>query len=108
MALSQRSSSRMIYDRMLPLNGATIEPRIRFNQPDDENTRCKGSRALGPRKDFSPCMQQSTTPSTSNVISPLQEPTEPFAGRDEHVARGSRGRLKIYATQVFRVLHSLM
>ena len=82
------------YDRMQPqpvilesqdvmnaVNGATTEPRIRINQPDDENTRCKGSRALDSPKEFSQCMQQSTTPSMSNVISPQQEPTEPFARR---------------------------
>jgi hypothetical protein len=84
----------MIYDRMLPqpvilesrdvmnaVNGATIEPRIRINQPDDENARCKGSRALDLRKDFSHCMQQPTTPSTSNAILPQQERIEPFARR---------------------------
>jgi DDE domain len=82
------------YDRMQPqpvilesqdvinaVDGATTEPRIRINQPDDENARCKGSRALDPPKDFSHCMQQFTIPSTSNVISPQQEPTEPFARR---------------------------
>ena len=69
----------MIYDLMLPqpvilksqdvmnaVDGATIEPRIRINRPDDENARCKGSRAWDPRKDFSQCMQQPTTLSTFN------------------------------------------
>jgi hypothetical protein len=31
-------------------DGATIEPRIRINRPDDENTRCKVSKAPGQRK----------------------------------------------------------
>jgi hypothetical protein len=47
------------------VDGATIELRIRINRPDDENTRCKVSRAGGPRKDFSQCMQRLTT--TFNV-----------------------------------------
>jgi len=38
-------------------DGATIEPRTRINQPDDENARCKGLRARDPHKDFSPCTQ---------------------------------------------------
>src|SRR5712672_2801774 len=43
-----------------------------------ENTRCKVSKAWGPRKDFSQFMRQSTTPSPSNVISHRQERIEPF------------------------------
>ena len=66
---------------MNAVDGATIEPRIRISRPDDENARCKGSRAWDPRKDFSQCMQQPTTLSTSNAISPQQERTEPFARR---------------------------
>jgi hypothetical protein len=66
---------------MSVVDGATIEPRIRINQPDDENTRCRVSRALHPHKDFSHFMQQPTTLSTSNVISFLQGRTEPFARR---------------------------
>src|ERR1700738_2185562 len=66
MALSQTSSSQMICDltvqrrgilgsqiAMNAVDGATIERRIRINRPDDENTRCKVSRAWDPRKDFS-------------------------------------------------------
>jgi hypothetical protein len=58
LALSPTSSSQMISDLMElqpvileSLNamnaayGATIERRIRINRPDDENTRCKVSRA---------------------------------------------------------------
>src|ERR1019366_1504338 len=89
MALSPTSWSQMISDlmelqpvilesqnAMNAVDGATIERRIRINRPDNENTRCKGSRAWDPRKDFSQCMQQPTTHSTSNVISPQQERTE--------------------------------
>src|SRR6202023_2379035 len=68
-------------DDMSVVDGATIEPRIRISQPDEGNARCKGSRAWDPRKDFSQCMQQPTTHSTSNVISPRQERTEPSGHR---------------------------
>ena len=94
LALSPTSSSQMISDLMElqpvileSLNamnaayGATIERRIRINRPDDENTRCKVSRAWDPRKDFSQCMQQPTTLSTSSAISPQQERTEPSGHR---------------------------
>jgi hypothetical protein len=37
---------------MNAVDGATIEPRIRINRPDEGRERCKGSRASGPRKDF--------------------------------------------------------
>ena len=39
---------------MNAVDGAIIERRIRINRADDENTRCKVSRAWGPRRDFSP------------------------------------------------------
>src|SRR5271166_6861586 len=94
MALSPTSSSQMISDlmglqpvsldsqnAMNAVDGATIERRIRINRPDDENTRCKVSRAWGPRRDFSQCMQQPTTPSASSAISPQQERTEPSGHR---------------------------
>src|SRR5271157_2932452 len=94
MALSPTSSSQMISDlmelqpvileslnAMNAVDGATIERRIRINRPDDENTRCKGSRAWDPRKDFSQCMQQHKIPSTSSAISPQQERTEPSGHR---------------------------
>src|ERR1700674_3151773 len=94
MALSQTSSSQMISDLMLPqpgilgsqnamnaVDGATIERRIRINRPDDENTRCKVSRAWDRRKDFSQCMQQHKIPSTSSAISPQQERSEPSGHR---------------------------
>src|SRR5450631_1950588 len=94
MALSQTSSSRMTFalmglqpvileslNAMNAVDGATIERRIRINRPDDENARCKGSRAWDPRKDFSLCMQQPTTLSTSSAISPQQERTKPSGHR---------------------------
>ena len=55
--------------------------RSRLRQVYEGNARCKGSRAWDPRKDFSQCMQQPTTHSTSNVISPQQERTEPSGHR---------------------------
>jgi len=88
------SSSQMISDlmelqpvileslnAMNAVDGATIERRIRINRPDDENARCKVSKAWDPRKDFSQCMQQPTTLSTSSAISPQQERTEPSGHR---------------------------
>ena len=88
-ALFQTSSSQMICDltvqrrgilgsqiAMNAVDGATIERRICINRPDDENTRCKVSRAWDPRKDFSQPTQPPTTHSTSSAISPQQERTE--------------------------------
>jgi hypothetical protein len=93
-ASCQTSSSRMTSDliRLLPVNlesqdvmnaidGATIERRTRISRPGDESARCKVLRALGQRKDFPQYMQQSTTYSTSNVISHRQERTEPSGPR---------------------------
>src|ERR1019366_266502 len=62
---------------IVPADGETTGRRIRINRPDDENARCKVSRAWDPRKDFSQCMQQPTTPSTSSAILPQQKRTEP-------------------------------
>src|ERR1700737_2373272 len=95
-------------DDISVVDGATIEPRIRINRPDDENTRCRVSSARGQPKDFSQLTQPPTTLSTSNVISLLQgRPSLSRVGY-EHVARGSRGRLKIFGTQNSRVLLSTM
>src|SRR3984893_16302577 len=63
---------------MNAVDGATIERRIRISQPDEGRGRCKGSRAWVPRKDFCQCMPRPTTRSTSNVILPQQERTEPL------------------------------
>src|ERR1700731_3607898 len=68
-------------DDMSVVDGTTIEQRIRISRPSDENTRCRVSSARGQLKDFSQLTQPPTTLSTSNVISLLQGPTEPFAGR---------------------------
>src|SRR5437016_5684175 len=93
MALFQTSSSRMISDLTLPQpvilesqnamnagDGAAIEPRIRINRPDEGRARW-GSGAWGPRKDFSQCMQQHKTLSTSSAILPQQERTKPSGHR---------------------------
>src|SRR5262245_49677624 len=45
-------------------DGRTIAQRTPTSQPDDENARCKASRAADPPNDFSQPMPPSTTPST--------------------------------------------
>jgi hypothetical protein len=70
-----------LQNAMNVVDGATIVQRIRINLPDEGNARCKSSRALDPRKDFSQCIPLPTTHSTSNVISPRQERTEPSGPR---------------------------
>jgi putative transposase len=47
-------------------------------RPDDENARCKVSRAPGQRKDFSQSTPRSTTHSTSNATSPQPESHRTF------------------------------
>jgi hypothetical protein len=64
-----------------PADGETTERRILTNQPDDENARCKVSRALVQHKDFSPFTQQPTTSSSFNAISFQQGRTELFEAR---------------------------
>ena len=66
---------------IVPADGETTERRILTNQPDDENARCKVSRALVQHKDFSPFTQQPTTRSTFNAISFQQGRTELFEAR---------------------------
>ena len=51
-----------------PADGATTGPKTRISQPDDENARCKASRAGDQPRDFFQPMPPSTTPSTSNAI----------------------------------------
>src|SRR3984893_5805188 len=63
------------------VNGATTEPRIRINRPDDENARCRVSRVRVQPKNFSQPTQPLTTLSTSNAISPPQKRTEPSGPR---------------------------
>ena len=53
---------------MSVVGGRTIERRTRISRPDDENARCRASRAGDQPNDFSQPMQPYTTPSTSNVI----------------------------------------
>src|ERR1019366_2852727 len=75
------------------VDGATIEPRIGINRPDDENTRCRVSSVRDQPKDFSQLTQPPTTLSTSNVISFLQGHTEPFA-RTNRTWPSDRGRTR--------------
>src|SRR2546425_1024757 len=104
MALSQTSSSQMICDltvqrrgilgsqnAMNAVEGATIERRIRISRPDDENTRCKVSRAWDPRKDFSQSTLRSTTQRPTPVSS-QQERTEPLEPR--RCRRGAMSSLR--------------
>src|ERR1700730_10597443 len=63
------------------VNGATTEPRIRINRPDDENARCRVSRVRVQPKNFSQPTQPLTTLSTFNAISPPQKRTEPSGPR---------------------------
>ena len=78
---------------MNAVDGATIERKIRINRPDEGRGRCEGSRAWDPRKDFSRCKQQHKIPSTSNVILPQQERTEPSGHRPRrHGAKSSLRR----------------
>src|ERR1700730_14463876 len=63
------------------VNGATTEPRIHINRPDDENARCRVSRVRVQPKNFSQPTQPLTTLSTSNAISPPQKRTEPSGPR---------------------------
>ena len=72
------ATSMMTPGSLAPADGETIGRRIRINQPDDENARCKASRASDQHKDFSPFTQQPTTLSTFNAISFQQGRTELF------------------------------
>src|ERR1700719_2356436 len=73
------------------VNGATTEPRIRINRPDDENARCRVSRVRVQPKNFSQPTQL-TTLSTSNAISPPQKRTEPSGPR--RCRRGATSSLR--------------
>src|ERR1700730_2265434 len=74
------------------VNGATTEPRIRINRPDDENARCRVSRVRDQPKNFSQPTQPLTTLSTSNAISPPQKRTEPSGPR--RCRRGATSSLR--------------
>jgi hypothetical protein len=66
---------------MTAVDGATTEPRIHINRPDDENARCRGSRAPVRRNDSSQRIPPFRIPSTSNPISPRHERTGPSGRR---------------------------
>jgi hypothetical protein len=74
------------------VNGATTEPRIRINRPDDENARCRVSRVRVQPKNFSQPTQPLTTLSTSNAISAPQKRTEPSGPR--RCRRGATSSLR--------------
>src|ERR1700674_4875536 len=74
------------------VNGATTEPRIRINRPDDENARCRVLRVRDQPKNFSHPTQPLTTLSTSNAISPPQKRTEPSGPR--RCRRGATSSLR--------------
>src|SRR5580704_6000866 len=74
------------------VNGATTEPRIHINPPDDENARCRVSRVRVQPKNFSQPTQPLTTLSTSNAISPPQKRTEPSGPR--RCRRGATSSLR--------------
>jgi hypothetical protein len=95
-------------DDMSVVDGATTEPRIRINRPDDENTDA-GFQVSG----ISPKISLNSRSHLQHV----QRPTSSHFCKDapslsrvgyEYVARGSRGRLKIFGTQNSRVLLSTM
>ena len=75
-----------ISDRHSADDGATIGQRTRISQLDDENVKCRASRAEVRRRDSFPSMQPPTTRSTFNAISFQQEHTELFEPRP-----GTRG-----------------
>src|SRR5580693_1859254 len=99
-------------DDMSVVNGATIEPRIRINRPDDENTtriQDAGFQVSG--------VSPKISLNSRGHLQHFQRSTSSHFCKDapslsrvgyEHVARGSRGRLKIFGTQNSRVLLSTM
>src|ERR1700730_10688226 len=95
-------------DDMSVVDGATIEPRIRINRPDDENAR-SGFQVSG--------VSPKISLNSRSHLQHFQRPTSSHFCKDapsisrvgyEHVARGSRGHLKIFGTQNSRVLLSTM
>src|SRR3979411_3256075 len=72
------------------VNGATTEPRIRINRPDDENARCRVSRVRVQPKNFSQPTQPPTTLSTSNAISLRKNAPSLLGHGDADVARPRR------------------
>jgi len=62
-------------------DGRTIERRIRISRRCGGSARCSRSRVRVRRRNFSPRTPRSTTPLTSNVISPRPKRTARFAPR---------------------------
>src|SRR5450631_2992579 len=91
---------------MSVVDGTTIEPRIRINQPDDENIRCRVSRVWVQPKDFSQRTQLLTTLSTSSAISPKQERTEPSGPR--RCRRGAKSSLRLEPNMPVDLLRALV
>jgi hypothetical protein len=92
---------------MSAADGATTESKIRISRPDDGNARCKVSRALGQRKDFSACSSPQH----------LQRPTSSRIGKnapslsglgDADVARSRRRSVSPACQQNCYVLYSAM
>jgi hypothetical protein len=89
------------------VDGATIEPRIRINRPDDEQDAGFQASGVSPKISLN----------SRSHLQHVQHPTSSHFCKDapslsrvgyEHVARGSRGRLKIFGTQNSRALLSTM
>src|SRR5271169_4785026 len=89
--------------------GATTEPRIRINRPDDANARCRVLRVRVQPRDFSQATQPHTTLSTSNATSPQQERTEPSGKRPcRHGVRSSPQREPDVRPEFYYALYSGM
>src|ERR1700732_2484724 len=120
MALSQTSSSRTIsnlmrqqpvnlvsQDDMSVVDGATIEPENSHQPTRRREYKMQRFKCPGSAQRF--LSTHAATYNTFNVQRHLISAKTPRAFRAagyEHVARGSRGRLKIFETQNSRVLLS--
>jgi putative transposase len=62
-------------------DGGTIERRTRISRRDGGSAKCSGSRVRVQRRNFSPPTPPSTTPLTSNAISPRPKRTARCAPR---------------------------
>ena len=78
--------------------------RIRINQPDDENTRCRVYKSVASAQRFLSfhAAAYNTFNIQRHLISSKDAPSFSRVGY-EHVARGSRGRLKMFEAQNSRV-----
>lgn len=71
--------------------GVTTGLRTRISQPDDENARCRVSKAGDQLRDFFPLTRPSTIPSTSTVTRHSPERTAPSVRQPwTHGGRRSR------------------